>query len=286
MPCSGTFTGRTLANRSSSLRMATLALSMLGHGSPARGVVVGPLRMTWQAFSSRQHVVRNGLAAGRAVFDGQAVDLLELDPAALDLVFQQEVAARAAASCVMTGPMPSPPQTPMTIVSSLCVIDKAALCASCAATRRPAGPPKRCANCSFASLMSTILPPPCHFPCSARLQRQAGLFAAGRAAGQRVLGDELLFLLLLCIVQQAARANDLRLARADIAHKLGRFAVSAFVSETRRPQARQRCSESGKPLAQEYFVVVGRVLEFQRQDAGVDQVCLVDAGKALGDDGA
>ena len=47
MPCSGTRTGRTLAKRSSSRRMATLAISMFGHGSPFFGVVVGPLRMTW-----------------------------------------------------------------------------------------------------------------------------------------------------------------------------------------------------------------------------------------------
>ena len=37
---SGTLTGRTLANRSSALRMATFADSTFGHGSPLRGVVV------------------------------------------------------------------------------------------------------------------------------------------------------------------------------------------------------------------------------------------------------
>ena len=46
MPSLGTCTGLTLANRSSSRLMATLALSMLGQGSPRRGVVVGPLRIT------------------------------------------------------------------------------------------------------------------------------------------------------------------------------------------------------------------------------------------------
>lgn len=34
MPCSGTFTGLIFAKRSSSLRIATLALSTFGHGSP------------------------------------------------------------------------------------------------------------------------------------------------------------------------------------------------------------------------------------------------------------
>ena len=35
MPSSGTFTGRTSQTGPASLRMATLALSMLGHSSPA-----------------------------------------------------------------------------------------------------------------------------------------------------------------------------------------------------------------------------------------------------------
>ena len=38
IPSAGMRTGRTLANRSSSLRIATLALSMLGQPSPFSGV--------------------------------------------------------------------------------------------------------------------------------------------------------------------------------------------------------------------------------------------------------
>ena len=60
MPSSGTDTGLTLANRSSSFLMATLADSMLGQGSPLAGVVVGPLRITWHFFSSAS--VSSGMA--------------------------------------------------------------------------------------------------------------------------------------------------------------------------------------------------------------------------------
>ena len=76
MPSSGTFTGRTLANRSSSLRMATLALSMLGHPSPARGGGGRPFQDDVAGLQFGQHVVGDGLHVGGAVLDGQAVDLL------------------------------------------------------------------------------------------------------------------------------------------------------------------------------------------------------------------
>ena len=52
MPSCGMRTGRTLAKRSSSLRIDTFALSRFGQGSPASGVCVGPLRTTWQALIS------------------------------------------------------------------------------------------------------------------------------------------------------------------------------------------------------------------------------------------
>ena len=53
-------TGRTLANRSSSLRIATLALSILGQPSPFSGVWVGPFRVTWQALMSA--ITSSGIA--------------------------------------------------------------------------------------------------------------------------------------------------------------------------------------------------------------------------------
>ena len=52
MPWDGILTGLMLANRSSSLRMETFALSRFGHPSPCSGVWVGPLRVTWQFFIS------------------------------------------------------------------------------------------------------------------------------------------------------------------------------------------------------------------------------------------
>ncbi len=46
IPSLGTFTGLTLANKSSSRRMATFALSILGHLSPFFGVYNGPFNKT------------------------------------------------------------------------------------------------------------------------------------------------------------------------------------------------------------------------------------------------
>ena len=46
IPSFGTRTGRTLANKSSSLRIATFALSIFGQESPFLGVVVGPFKVT------------------------------------------------------------------------------------------------------------------------------------------------------------------------------------------------------------------------------------------------
>ena len=117
MPSSGTFTGRTLANRSSSLRMATLALSMLGHSSPARGVVVGPFRMTWQAFSSAS--TSSGMAfmwAARFSMVRPSISLNATLPLSTSS-FKRKRSTRSA-SWVMVGPMPSPPHTPMTICGS------------------------------------------------------------------------------------------------------------------------------------------------------------------------
>ena len=48
----GMRTGRTLAKRSSALRMETFALSMFGQPSPFSGVCVGPLSVTWHSLIS------------------------------------------------------------------------------------------------------------------------------------------------------------------------------------------------------------------------------------------
>ena len=91
MPCFGTRTGRTLAKRSSSLRMATLQLSMLGQGSPLRGVVVGPLSVMWYFLISAR--TSSGMAflwAARFSMVSPSMSLM-IDFAALDFVLEQEV---------------------------------------------------------------------------------------------------------------------------------------------------------------------------------------------------
>ena len=62
---------------------------MFGHGSPARGVVVGPLRMTSQLLQLFHDVVRNSLHAGDAVLDRETVDDLELHLAGLHLIGEE-----------------------------------------------------------------------------------------------------------------------------------------------------------------------------------------------------
>ena len=117
MPCSGTLTGRILANRSSSLRIATLADSTLGHGSPARGVVVGPFKITLQAFSWAS--TSSGMAllqAARFSMVRPSISLNWILPLATSS-FSRKDSTRSL-SLVMTGPIPSPPQIPITMVSS------------------------------------------------------------------------------------------------------------------------------------------------------------------------
>ncbi len=67
-----------------------MQLSIFGQGSPFRGVVVGPLRVTWILLDLGQDVVRDGLHVGDPVLDGQALDVPDLDLARLDLVLQHE----------------------------------------------------------------------------------------------------------------------------------------------------------------------------------------------------
>ena len=117
MPLSGTLTGRTFANRSSALRIATFADSMFGHGSPARGVVVGPFRMTSQLFSSA--ITSSGIAcicAARFSMVSPSMCLKTILPRFTSSA--SRYSSTFAEASVMMGPMPSPPQTPMVILSS------------------------------------------------------------------------------------------------------------------------------------------------------------------------
>ena len=118
MPCSFTFTGRTFANKSSALRIATLALSMFGHGSPACGVVVGPFKITWQALSSSK------TSSGIALFAATRFSIVKPSMLRNSILPARTSSASMysstlADSFVMIGPMPSPPQTPIMILSSL-----------------------------------------------------------------------------------------------------------------------------------------------------------------------
>ena len=69
-------------------------------------------------FELLEHVVRDCLIRGHAVFNRQAVNHTEFDLAGLHIV-REHVFEHAADSFVMIGPIPSPPQTPIMILSSL-----------------------------------------------------------------------------------------------------------------------------------------------------------------------
>src|SRR3989304_1878080 len=112
MPCDGTRTGRTLAKRSSSRRMATLADSMFGQGSPRWGVVVGPLSTAWHLCSSATTSSGRALPwAARFSIVSPSMSLNSILPLATSGA--RMPSSTRTASRVMKGPMPSPPQTPM-----------------------------------------------------------------------------------------------------------------------------------------------------------------------------
>ena len=117
MPSSGTFTGLILAKRSSSFLIATLADSTFGHGSPALGVVVGPLRITWHFLSSAS--TSSGIALLQAARFSMVKPSISLNltlPLATSSLSKN--ASTLSLSLVMIGPIPSPPQIPITMVSS------------------------------------------------------------------------------------------------------------------------------------------------------------------------
>ena len=91
MPSRGMRTGRMLANRSSSFRMDTLALSRLGQPSPLSGRVGRALQGDVALLDIGQHVVGDALQLLGPVLDGEALDGAELHLAAGHLVFEQEL---------------------------------------------------------------------------------------------------------------------------------------------------------------------------------------------------
>ena len=114
MPSWGISTGRTLAKRSSSRRSVTLALSRV----PPLGVVVGPFKSTSHFFTSAS--TSGGTAqpwARRFSMVRPWMSLSSMRP-------EESSSARSFSStrrawAIMMGPMPSPPATPMTILSIL-----------------------------------------------------------------------------------------------------------------------------------------------------------------------
>ena len=105
---SGMHTGRQLAYKSSSRRMATLALSIL----PPMGVVVGPFSSTSQVLISAR--TSSGMALPQAMrfsMVSPSICLIMMEPAAISSA--SSFSSTRVACAVMMGPMPSPSITPM-----------------------------------------------------------------------------------------------------------------------------------------------------------------------------
>ena len=117
IPSAGIDTGRTFANRSSSRLMATLALSSSFAPVPPCGVVVGPLRTTLHpriAASTSSGIALP--AASRFSMVSPSISRSSTLPAAISSARSASSTRRA--SAVIIGPMPAPPQQPITILSS------------------------------------------------------------------------------------------------------------------------------------------------------------------------
>ena len=93
----GILTGRTFAI-SRARRMATLALSMLGQGSPARGVVVGASRMTWHCFSSSSTPSGNTAFSCAARFSIVRPSMTRKTMSPFFALWRQEESSRCAAT--------------------------------------------------------------------------------------------------------------------------------------------------------------------------------------------
>ena len=112
MPWLGTRTGRTFANRSSSLRIETFALSILGQPSPRSGVWVGPLRVTWHCLiSSSTSSGMDCIFAARFSMVSPSMTLNWTLPAATRS--RRRYSSTFCVSSLIVGPMPSPPSMPM-----------------------------------------------------------------------------------------------------------------------------------------------------------------------------
>ena len=112
MPSFGTDTGRTLANRSSSRRMATLALSSV----PPLGVSVGPFNSTSQSLMAAS--TSSGMAFPWAVrFSMVSPSMSRSSTRPLAISSASSFSNTRRAWAMRMGPMPSPGIRPMTMRS-------------------------------------------------------------------------------------------------------------------------------------------------------------------------
>ena len=110
----GTRTGRTLANRSSALRIETFALSILGHPSPCSGVCVGPFSVTWHSLiSSSTSSGIDCIFAARFSMVSPSITLNWTFP--LLTGSRRRYSSTRWVSALIVGPMPSPPSMPTMI---------------------------------------------------------------------------------------------------------------------------------------------------------------------------
>ena len=111
IPSDGTLTGRTLAKRSSSLLIATFALSILGQLSPSCGVVVGPLRITWHFFISSR--TSSGIAFPHLALFSIVRPSMSLNSTLPAATSSLSIYSSTRCACFdITFPIPSPQQIP------------------------------------------------------------------------------------------------------------------------------------------------------------------------------
>ena len=117
MPSDGTRTGRTLAKRSSSFRMPTFADSRFGQPSPFSGVVVGPFSVTSHSLISAK--TSSGIDCRCAArFSMVRPSMFRNTTLPLATASPSRRSKTPRADSVIAGPIPSPPMSPISIVSS------------------------------------------------------------------------------------------------------------------------------------------------------------------------
>ena len=158
---SGILIGRTAANSSSPRRSKLFADTRFGHGSPARGVTIGPLMRTLHfLISSNTSSGRLCSFAARFSMVMPSISRISMRPPAISGASRS---FRTRSACfMMIGPMPSPGSTPMTIFSSLSksVTSLSAFMRSMRSNSDWISSPNfSCAAFTFSTFFSMIFPP-------------------------------------------------------------------------------------------------------------------------------